>query len=108
MIDLGDEVILIEDIKGTQYVIRDRGTVVAINPDSKGYEIEFFDVDNETRGIATVLPNQIMNALEYWLSKTPQERLSGLEDLRFEYIKKHFNGIRPPFQRVYNSFSRYK
>jgi hypothetical protein len=41
------------------------------------------------------------NDLEYWLSKTPEERLSGLEELRQQYYKIFCNGVRPEFQRVY-------
>ena len=39
--------------------------------------------------------------LEYWLSKTPQERLAALEQLRINYIKIYGNGIIPRLQRVY-------
>lgn len=38
--------------------------------------------------------------LEYWLTKTPQERLSALEELRDLYIKLAYNGVKPGFQRV--------
>ncbi len=40
--------------------------------------------------------------LEYWLTKTPQERLAALEALRDLNIKLANNGIRPEFQRVYS------
>ncbi|MDP2365704.1 MAG: hypothetical protein Q8M94_18295 [Ignavibacteria bacterium] len=37
--------------------------------------------------------------LEYWLTKTPQERLDALEFLRQQYIDSHKNII-PRLQRV--------
>lgn len=40
------------------------------------------------------------NDLEYWLTKTPQERLSALETMRAHYILLAYDGIKPPFQRV--------
>lgn len=40
------------------------------------------------------------NDLEYWLTKTPQERLSALEKIRDLCIKVAFNGIKPKFQYV--------
>jgi hypothetical protein len=44
--------------------------------------------------------------LEYWLTKTPQERLAALEEIRDLSIKLTNNGIKPRFQRVYRSFKR--
>ena len=46
------------------------------------------------------------NDLEYWLTKTPQERLSALEELRDLLIILQYNGVKPRFQRVYRSFKR--
>lgn len=40
------------------------------------------------------------NDLEYWLTKTPQERLSALEIMRDRYIKLAYNGVKPKFQKV--------
>jgi hypothetical protein len=39
--------------------------------------------------------------LEYWLTKTPQERLAAVEQLRINYIIIYGNGIIPRLQRVY-------
>ena len=39
--------------------------------------------------------------LEYWLTKTPQERLSAVEQLRINYIKMFQNGVVTRLQRVY-------
>jgi hypothetical protein len=39
--------------------------------------------------------------MEYWLTKTPQERLAAVEQLRINYIKIFKNGIVPRLQRVY-------
>lgn len=36
--------------------------------------------------------------LEYWLGKTPQERIAAIEILRQQYVK--FRGIQPRLQRV--------
>lgn len=44
--------------------------------------------------------------LQYWLTKTPQERLSALESLRDLYIKLTNNGIKPRLQRVYTVIKR--
>lgn len=44
--------------------------------------------------------------LQYWLTKTPQERLSALESLRDLYIKLTNNGIKPRLQRVYTVTKR--
>ncbi len=41
------------------------------------------------------------NDLEFWLTKSYQERLAALEVLREHYIKYFLNGHRPGFQRVY-------
>ncbi len=38
--------------------------------------------------------------MQYWLTKTPQERLSALEELRDLHIKLAFNGVKPKFQKV--------
>ena len=46
------------------------------------------------------------NDLEFWLTKTPQERLSALESLRDLYIKLTNNGIKPRLQRVYTVAKR--
>ncbi len=46
------------------------------------------------------------NDLEYWLTKTPQERLSALEEIRDLLIRLQYNGVKPGFQRVYRSFKR--
>ena len=40
------------------------------------------------------------NDLIYWLTKTPQERLSALEEIRDLTIRLTHNGIKPGFQRV--------
>jgi hypothetical protein len=42
---------------------------------------------------------------EYWLSKTPEERLEALEHLREQYIQLHYE-TRPEFQRVYRIIKR--
>ena len=39
--------------------------------------------------------------LNFWLTKTPQERLAALEIIRQQYISFFLNGDRPRFQRVY-------
>lgn len=39
--------------------------------------------------------------LEYWLSKTPQERLAAIELLRQQYIKFQFGNVPPRFCRVF-------
>jgi hypothetical protein len=39
--------------------------------------------------------------LDYWLTKTPAERLAALQALRDRYIQLFCNGVRPEFQRVY-------
>jgi hypothetical protein len=41
------------------------------------------------------------NDIEYWLSKSPIERLKALEKLREDYVRIFLNGNRPGFQRVY-------
>jgi hypothetical protein len=41
------------------------------------------------------------NDLEFWLTKSYQERLAALEVLREHYVKYFLNGHRPGFQRVY-------
>ncbi len=38
--------------------------------------------------------------LEYWLTKTPQERLSALEEMRDLTIRLMNHGTKPGFQRV--------
>jgi hypothetical protein len=43
--------------------------------------------------------------LKYWLSKSPQERLEALEQIRSEYIKWKY-GDDPGFQRVYRIVKR--
>ena len=40
--------------------------------------------------------------LDFWLSKSPQERLAALHILRERYIQFFLNGVRPGFQRVYS------
>jgi hypothetical protein len=40
------------------------------------------------------------NDLEYWLKKSPLERLQALEELREQYVKMFLNGHQPGFQRV--------
>lgn len=40
------------------------------------------------------------NDMAYWLTKTPQERLSALEEIRDLTIRLTNNGIKPGFQRV--------
>jgi hypothetical protein len=42
---------------------------------------------------------------EYWLSKTPEERLEALEFLRQQYIQIHYD-TQPEFQRVYRIVKR--
>lgn len=44
--------------------------------------------------------------MQYWLTKTPQERLSALESLRDLYIKLTNNGIKSRLQRVYTVIKR--
>lgn len=44
--------------------------------------------------------------LEFWLTQTPQQRLSALESLRDLYIKLTNNGIKPRLQRVYTVIKR--
>ena len=39
--------------------------------------------------------------LNFWLTKTPQERLAALEIIRQQYISFFLNGDRPRLQRVY-------
>ncbi len=43
------------------------------------------------------------NDLDFWLTKTPQERLASLHIIRERYIKFFLNGNRPRFQRVYST-----
>ena len=38
--------------------------------------------------------------MQYWLTKTPQERLSALEEMRDLYIKLAYNGVSTKFQKV--------
>jgi hypothetical protein len=38
---------------------------------------------------------------EYWLNKTPQERLDALEELRMQYIRYLYPDALPRLQRVY-------
>jgi hypothetical protein len=40
------------------------------------------------------------NDLSYWLTKTPQERISALEEIRDLTTRLLNNGIKPGFQRV--------
>ena len=40
------------------------------------------------------------NDLVFWLTKTPQERLSALEEIRDLTIRIMHNGAKPGFQRV--------
>jgi hypothetical protein len=40
--------------------------------------------------------------LSYWITKTPVERLAGLQKLREQYIYFFLNGHNPGFQRVYS------
>jgi hypothetical protein len=44
--------------------------------------------------------------LGYWLTRTPQERLSALEEIRDLTIRLMNNGIKPGFQRVYTVIKR--
>ena len=44
--------------------------------------------------------------LNYWLTKTPQERLAALDKMREIYFQFFLNGIRPKFQRVYTITKR--
>lgn len=44
--------------------------------------------------------------LDYWLTKTAQERLSALEEIRDLTIRLLNNGLRPGFQRVYTVIKR--
>lgn len=46
------------------------------------------------------------NDLNYWLEKSPEERLAALELLRERYITMFLNGIRPRLQRVYTITKR--
>lgn len=43
------------------------------------------------------------NDLEFWLTKTPQERLAALHIIRERYINFFLNGHRSGFQRVYTT-----
>jgi len=38
--------------------------------------------------------------MDFWLTQTPQQRLSALEEIRDLYIKLTNNGIKPRLQRV--------
>jgi hypothetical protein len=40
------------------------------------------------------------NDLKYWLTKTPAERISALEEMRYRYIKFFKNGSDTRLQRV--------
>jgi hypothetical protein len=44
--------------------------------------------------------------LEFWMTKTPQERLAALQILRERYIQFFLNGVRARFQRVYSITKR--
>ena len=46
------------------------------------------------------------NDLAFWLTQTPQQRLSALEAMRDLTIKLTHNGIKPGFQRVYKVVKR--
>lgn len=39
--------------------------------------------------------------LEFWLTQTPQQRLSALEEIRDLWIRLTHHGTKPGFQRVY-------
>ncbi len=44
--------------------------------------------------------------LAFWLTQSPQQRLSALEELRDLTIKLTHNGIKPGFQRIYTVIKR--
>ena len=44
--------------------------------------------------------------LQFWLTKTPQERLRALQVLRERYVDFFLNGVRTGFQRVYTITKR--
>ena len=46
------------------------------------------------------------NDLDFWLTQTPKQRLSALEEMRDLSIKLTHNGIKPGFQRVYQVVKR--
>jgi hypothetical protein len=62
MIKEFERVVLKEDLKGTQYIKGDVGTVVTIYPDNKGYEVEFFALDGSTISVETVMDSQLIPA----------------------------------------------
>lgn len=57
-----ERVYLLEDLPGTTFVKGDVGTVVAVYPEQKGYEIEFFALDGSSLGVETVLNHQVKSA----------------------------------------------
>ena len=46
------------------------------------------------------------NDLEFWLKKTPRERIAALNVLRERYVQFFLNGNNPGFQRVYTIAKR--
>jgi hypothetical protein len=42
----------------------------------------------------------------FWMQKTPEERLAGLEQIRQHHITIFYDGLNPRFQRVYRAFKR--
>ncbi|OLY94605.1 DUF4926 domain-containing protein [Cnuella takakiae] len=62
MIKALERVYLLEDLTGTAFVKGDVGTVVAVYPNQKGYEVEFFALDGTSLGVETVLAHQVQSA----------------------------------------------
>lgn len=56
-----ERVYLLEHLAGTAFVKGDVGTVVAVYPDGKGYEVEFFALDGSSLSVETVLPHQVQS-----------------------------------------------
>lgn len=48
--------------------------------------------------VTIVTKKESSNCKNFWISKTPQERLIALETLRQQYVRP--NGIQPGLQRV--------
>ncbi len=53
---------LLQDLAGTAFIKGDVGTVVAVYPEGKAYEVEFFALDGSSLGVETVLPHQLQSA----------------------------------------------
>lgn len=57
-----ERVYLLEDLTGTAFIKGDVGTVVAVYPAAKGFEVEFFALDGSSLGVETVLAHQVQSA----------------------------------------------